>query len=240
MLINKVMKYLIDPIRYSSKNYTTYLRKHGIHIGDYTVVYSPHTTSIDVQKPNLISIGSYCKITSGVIILAHDYSISVSRRVSGEFVGGILPVRIGDNCFVGMNSIILPGTVIGNNCIVGAGSVVKGTFPDNVVIAGNPAKTVCSLEEYTKKHKERWVEDARRCAREIFINTGKIPTISDMGDGFYWLYTQRTQINIDKHRAYFTLSADDYESVCESFLVSKPVFSNFDDFLKICDFSRDE
>lgn len=58
--------------------------------------------------------------------MAHDYSISVARRVFGEFIGGTAPTKIGDNCFLGMNSIILPGTTIGNNCIVGAGSVVGG------------------------------------------------------------------------------------------------------------------
>ena len=49
---------------------------------------------------------------------------------------------IGNDCFIGMNSIILKGTTLGNNVIVGAGSVVHGHFPDNVIIAGNPAKIV--------------------------------------------------------------------------------------------------
>ena len=52
---------------------------------------------------------------------------------------------IGDDCFIGMNSIILKGTTLGNNVIVGAGSVVHGKFPDNVIIAGNPAKIVKHL-----------------------------------------------------------------------------------------------
>ena len=52
------------------------------------------------------------------------------------------PVKIGDNCFIGMNSIILKGSVIGDNCIVGAGSVVSGVFPKNSVIAGNPATVI--------------------------------------------------------------------------------------------------
>lgn len=52
------------------------------------------------------------------------------------------PIVIGDGCFIGANSIILKGTTLGKNCVVGAGSVVSGTFPDNVIIAGNPAKIV--------------------------------------------------------------------------------------------------
>ena len=85
--------------------------------------------------------------------MAHDYSISVARRVFGEFIGGTAPTKIGDNCFLGMNSIIRPGTTIGNNCIVGAGSVVGGVYPDNVVIAGNPAKVICTLDEILSKKK---------------------------------------------------------------------------------------
>ena len=173
MNIKNLLKRIIDPNHYSSEAYIQYLRNSGVHIGEKTIVYAPRHTSIDIQKPHLISIGSYCKITTGVIILAHDYSISVARRVFGEFIGGTAPTKIGDNCFLGMNSIILPGTTIGNNCIVGAGSVVGGKYPDNVVIAGNPARVVCTLDEYYQKRKNRWVDDAKRCALEIYHNTGR-------------------------------------------------------------------
>ena len=49
---------------------------------------------------------------------------------------------------VGMKSIILMGSQIGNNVIIGAGAVVSGNIPDNVVVAGNPAKVVCTLDDY--------------------------------------------------------------------------------------------
>lgn len=209
MNIKNLLKRIIDPNHYSSEAYIQYLRNSGVHIGEKTIVYAPRHTSIDIQKPHLISIGSYCKITTGVIILAHDYSISVARRVFGEFIGGTAPTKIGDNCFLGMNSIILPGTTIGNNCIVGAGSVVGGKYPDNVVIAGNPARVVCTLDEYYQKRKNRWVDDAKRCALEIYHNTGRLPTIEEMKDGFYWLYAPRTQESVESHKNFFTLTGDD-------------------------------
>lgn len=214
MNIKNLLKRIIDPNHYSSEAYIQYLRNSGVHIGEKTIVYAPRHTSIDIQKPHLISIGSYCKITTGVIILAHDYSISVARRVFGEFIGGTAPTKIGDNCFLGMNSIILPGTTIGNNCIVGAGSVVGGKYPDNVVIAGNPARVVYTLDEYYQKRKNRWVDDAKRCALEIYHNTGRLPTIEEMKDGFYWLYAPRTQESVESHKNFFTLTGDDYEDVC--------------------------
>ncbi|MEG1506484.1 MAG: acyltransferase [Bacilli bacterium] len=49
-------------------------------------------------------------------------------------------IIIGENCFLGVNSIILKGTILGDNCIVGAGSVVSGIFPKDSIIVGNPGK----------------------------------------------------------------------------------------------------
>ena len=109
-----------------------------------------------------------------------------------------------------------------------------GGFSDNVVIAGNPARVVCTLDEYYQKRKNRWVDDAKRCALEIYHNTGRRPTIEEMKDGFYWLYTQRSQENIDGHNNFFTLTGDDYEDICSKFLTTEPVYSSFDDFLKDC------
>lgn len=134
-----------------------------------------------------------------------------------------------------MNSIILPGTTIGHNCIIGAGSVVGGEYPDNVVIAGNPAKIICTLDEYYQKRKARWVSDAKRCALEIYNCTGRRPTVEEMSDGFYWLYTKRNQENINSHNNFFTLTGDNYEDICNSFLISEPVYSSFEDFLKDCE-----
>ena len=54
-------------------------------------------------------------------------------------------ISIGNNCFLGCNSIILKGTILGDSCIVGAGAVVSGKFENNCVIVGNPAKVIRKL-----------------------------------------------------------------------------------------------
>ena len=118
MSLSSIIKRIIDPHHYSSSAFVDYLREKGVHIGENTIIYTPRHTSIDIQKPHLISIEKSCKITSGVHILAHDYSIDVPRQVYGEYIGGTGPVSIGDDVFIGVNAIIMKNTVIGNNCIV--------------------------------------------------------------------------------------------------------------------------
>ena len=98
----------------------------GFEIGEGTIFYSPKTIVIDRQRPWMLKIGKYCKITRGVTILTHDYSRSVLRRVYGEIIGEARMTTIGDNVFIGVNSTILMGAQIGNNVIIGAGSVVGG------------------------------------------------------------------------------------------------------------------
>lgn len=60
--------------------------------------------------------------------------------------GTVREIEIGDNVWLGNNGAILPGTLIGKNSIVGANSVVKGSFPENVIIQGNPAKIIKKIE----------------------------------------------------------------------------------------------
>lgn len=87
---------------------------------------------------NHVLIGGNCKLIDNDFhpLLAEDRLCQSPENIKKG------PIKIGDDCFIGANSIILKGTIIGNNCVIGAGSVVHGSFPDNVIIAGNPAKII--------------------------------------------------------------------------------------------------
>lgn len=152
----------------------------GGTVGKNIRLYSRSNITIDMTRPWLLTIGDNVMLTKGVIILTHDYSKAVLKNLYGDDIGEGAETVIGNNCFIGMNSIVLMGTHIGNNVIVGAGSVVYGTIPDNVVIAGNPARVICTIEEHYEKRKQRTSTEAIKCAQRYYFAKGVAPTAYEM------------------------------------------------------------
>lgn len=118
-------------------------------------------TIIDVAK---VKIGDNCQMAPNVAIYTAGHPVHpVSRNSMYEY--GI-EVTIGDNVWIGGNTIILPGVNIGNNTVIGAGSVVTKDIPDWVIAAGNPCKVIRNITEKDKKFyykdrefdKEAWAE----------------------------------------------------------------------------------
>ena len=99
------------------------------------------------SEPYLITIGNNVRITDGVKFITHDGGVHV-LRIENPDIDVIGPIVIGDNVFVGMNSIILPNITIGSNVVIGAGSVVTKNIPSNVVVAGVPARIIKTFDEY--------------------------------------------------------------------------------------------
>jgi maltose O-acetyltransferase len=127
------------------------LRAMGMHIGKN--VWLPDSTWIDTSHCYLISIGDNCGFGERCIILAHDAQMD-------EFLDAarIGRVTIHESCHIGAASIVLAGVEIGPRTIVGAGSVITKSLPPDTVCAGNPAKVICTLEEYLERHRRRIAE----------------------------------------------------------------------------------
>lgn len=70
------------------------------------------------------------------------YNTTLSATSQRHFSDSLGGVKIGNDCWIGAKATILDGTVIGDHCIVAAGAVVKGVFPDNVIIGGVPARII--------------------------------------------------------------------------------------------------
>ena len=124
------------------------LRNMGMVIGDD--VWLPDSTTIDTSHCFLISIGDHCGFGEECVLLAHD--AQMDEYLDAARLGRVV---IHDSCHLGARTIVLPGVTIGPRTIVGAGSVVTRTLPPDTVCAGNPARVICSLDEYLKKHRAR-------------------------------------------------------------------------------------
>ncbi|HFX3841628.1 TPA: chorismate mutase [Enterococcus faecium] len=99
-------------------------------------------TFLDVST---IEIGDNCMFAPNVQLYTATHPLHPVKRNSGlEYAK---PIKIGDNVWLGGGVIVTPGVMLGNNVVVGAGSVVTKSFPDNVVIAGNPARIIKTVEE---------------------------------------------------------------------------------------------
>lgn len=98
----------------------------------------------------LIEIGKNVTIAPRVHVLCHDASTK-------KFLGytKIGRVSIGDNVFIGAETVVLPGVNIGSNVVIGANSTVTHDIPDNSVAFGTPAKVYSSLDQYVEKERER-------------------------------------------------------------------------------------
>lgn len=124
-------------LKASDEKRIRYLRKLGVKIGERCRI---RTMSFSTE-PYLIEIGNHTAVAAGSQFITHDGATWVFEDdVEG---GGIFgKIVVGNNVFIGINCIMLSNTTIGDNCIVGAGSVVRGHFPENSVIAGNPAQII--------------------------------------------------------------------------------------------------
>ena len=123
-------------------------KRMGVQIGEHCKFQSE--VLIDYSHYWLIAIGNNVTLAPRVHILAHD---ATTKSVLGYTKLGLTVIE--DDVFLGAGTIVLPGVTIGKGSIVGAGAVVTHSIPTGVVAVGNPAKAICSIEEYYNKVKSK-------------------------------------------------------------------------------------
>lgn len=104
------------------------------------------------SEPYLITLKQNCRISNEVMFITHDGGTWAFRNTYNSYrdVKKFGEIVIGENSFVGARAIIMPGV---HNCVIGAGSVVNKNVPDEMVVAGVPARRICSILEYAEKAK---------------------------------------------------------------------------------------
>jgi len=115
----------------------------GVQVGEDCRIYTRNFGS----EPWLVRIGHRVTITAGVEFITHDGSLWLMRDEQGRRYR-FAPIEIGDDVFIGVNAILLPGVRVGNRVVIAAGSVVTKSVPSGVVVAGNPARIIKTFDEY--------------------------------------------------------------------------------------------
>jgi acetyltransferase-like isoleucine patch superfamily enzyme len=129
----------------------SYLRRLGMDIGaDTQISLKAH---LDRTNPRGIHIGRGTLVAFGAAILSHD----LARVLHTD-------TYVGENCFIGARSIILPGVRVGDGSIVAAGSVVTMDIPPGCIVGGNPARI---LKSGIKTRKWGILEESYRTALQF-------------------------------------------------------------------------
>lgn len=144
MKIRQIIKEIL--YRFRGEYTTEKLIKMGMVVGKN--FKRLHGVILDPAHCWLISIGDDVTIAPRVHILAHD--ASTCHYLGYAKIGR---VNIGNNVFIGAESVILPNVTIGDNVVIGANATVTNDLESGYVYVGTPAKKICSIEEFCNKNK---------------------------------------------------------------------------------------
>jgi acetyltransferase-like isoleucine patch superfamily enzyme len=153
-VITRVAKSLQRKYRlwqYDDFTIADYFRAQGARIGEDCRILIRDLGS----EPYLIRIGNHCTIAGGVAFVTHDGATWVfTEQIPHLQKFGTIEIL--DNCFIGVNAILMPNIRIGPDAIVGAGAVVTKDVPPGTVVAGCPARPISTLEAYKRKALLAW------------------------------------------------------------------------------------
>gem|GEM_PF-2136511 len=115
---------------------------HGVKFVDISSVFLGEDVFFDDIHPELITVGKNVRITAGVRVLTHFFDTKFTPTPDRPFRFYTGEVVIGDNVFIGVNTVIAKPVVIGNGAVIGANSVVSKDIPENAIAVGTPAKVI--------------------------------------------------------------------------------------------------
>lgn len=143
-LINRIKTIYMKSFA-SNIDYARYL---GVKIGDHCLL----TTRNWSTEPFLVTIGNHVQITNNVSIHTHGGGNCIRKEHPDFDCFG--KVVIEDWCYIGAYAHIMPGVTIGEGSLIAAGSIVTKSVAPHSVMAGNPARFICTTEEYYERNKK--------------------------------------------------------------------------------------
>ena len=219
----------------TSESYIKWMRERGAKIGENVTIFDPKNTLLDVTRPYMIEIGNNVQITRGVIILTHGYEWAVLKNIYGEVLGSCGKVSIGNNVFIGMNTIVLKGVTIEDNVIIGAGSVVTHSLKANGVYSGNPAKFIMSLEDYYNKRKAVQIKEAKEQVLQYQKRMDKKPDKMILREFFYLFEDYKEDYIFEEYNRMLGFTGNYNESL-RNFIETreKREFKDIESFIEYC------
>jgi len=144
-----------------------YARHIGVNIGKDCLIVTRNWGS----EPYLITIGNNCQITRDVSIYTHGGGHAIRCCCPDFDVFGKVVVE--DWVYIGANSQIMPGVTIGEGALVAAGSVVTKSVPPHTVVGGNPARNICTVQEFYERNKKYNISTkglSRKAKKELLLS----------------------------------------------------------------------
>lgn len=128
------------------KSPEAYAKHIGVTVGKNCLIATRNWSS----EPYLITIGNNVAITKGVMLHTHGGATVVRSRIPDFDMFGKIVIE--DWAYIGANSQIMPGVTIGEGALVAAGSIVTKSVPPRTVVGGNPARFLCTVDEFIEKN----------------------------------------------------------------------------------------
>ncbi|MGI2110935.1 acyltransferase [Shewanella frigidimarina] len=132
--------YIFKKFLFSKESYARYI---GVKVGLNCRFIGDNQFG---SEPYLIEIGNNVSLTS-VNFITHDGGVWVLRAENPN-IDIISPIKVGNNVFIGLGAIIMPGVTIGNDVIIGAGSIVTKDIENDSVVVGVPARKIKTVSKY--------------------------------------------------------------------------------------------